>query len=46
MEAQMERLIFLKKNQKQRCKEETRRGGKGQVIFCFKFFEEKTLNPF
>jgi len=42
MEAHME---ILKKTKCKGARKKTRRGRREQVIFCFKFFEEETLNP-
>jgi len=47
LEMQVERLQIFFKHQKQRSKEENmKRRKKRFVIFCFNFFEEKTLTLF
>jgi hypothetical protein len=47
LEAQFERLQIFSKHQKQKKqRRKQERGGRGQMIFRLKFFEEKTLNLF
>jgi hypothetical protein len=46
LEMQIERLQIFSKHQKQRSKEENMKMKRTFVIFCFNFFEEKTLTFF